>query len=331
VSSSRGAALFVVALPMLLGAASDEPKGNAAVAASSCVTCHSKLEGDAHAPLDAWAADVHAGAGLGCESCHGGDPSPAHADDSDAAMNPKKGFRPAPDRLHVPEFCGHCHADASFIKKYDPKARVDQLVEYRTSTHGRLNAKGDPVPATCIDCHGAHGIRPVSSPDSPAYATNSTPSTFARCHADAKRMAPTASDEPVRQHRRSVHAAALLERRDTAAPAQRLPREPRGRTAGRSLGGERLRASATAGKPPLFRRRSRRSSSTGSRSRSARLSRQSWDPAPHPSCSTAARHPRSKRARSRAWTLRRGARRPRGGRTEIGHLEGRSQASRRAR
>lgn len=219
-SPSRGAALFIIlALPMLLGAASDESKGNAAVAASSCVTCHSKLEGDAHAPLDAWAADVHADAGLGCESCHGGDPSPTHADDSDAAMDPKKGFRPAPDRLHVPDFCGHCHADASFMKKFDPKARVDQLVEYRTSTHGRLNAKGDPVPATCIDCHGAHGISPVSSPDSPAYATN-VPKTCARCHADAKRMAPYGI--PTNQYdnyRRSVHAAALLERRDTAAPA----------------------------------------------------------------------------------------------------------------
>jgi predicted CXXCH cytochrome family protein len=206
-------------LPLLLAAAPEAPKGNAAVAASSCVTCHAKLEGDVHAPLDAWATDVHAGAGLGCESCHGGDPAPAHADDPDAAMDPKKGFRPAPDRLHVPEFCARCHADASFMKKYDPKARVDQLVEYRASTHGRLNAKGDPVPATCIDCHGAHGIRPVSSPDSPAYAMN-VPKTCARCHADAKRMAPYGiPTDQYDTYRRSVHAAALLERRDTAAPA----------------------------------------------------------------------------------------------------------------
>jgi hypothetical protein len=170
-------------------------------------------------PVKDWPVDVHAAAGLGCESCHGGDPSPAHAQDALAAMDPKRGFVGAPDRLHIPEFCGRCHSDAAFMKQYDPKLRVDQLVEYRTSTHGRLNAKGDPVPATCIDCHGAHGVRPVTSPDSPAYATN-VPATCARCHADAKLMAPYGiPTTQYAEYRSSVHAAALLEQGDISAPA----------------------------------------------------------------------------------------------------------------
>ena len=186
---------------------------------SSCVACHAQLEGTLKGPVDSWGADVHGGAGLGCESCHGGDPAPSLSEDARAAMDPKRGYRPSPDRLHLAELCGGCHSNALFMKRYNPQMRVDQLTEYRSSVHGTLNRKGDPDAATCIDCHGTHGIRSVSSPESPAYATN-VPATCARCHSDAKKMArygiPTNQYE---EYRRSIHAGALLERGDTAAPA----------------------------------------------------------------------------------------------------------------
>jgi hypothetical protein len=105
------------------------------------------------------------------------------------------------------------------MRKYDPKARVDQLAEYRTSEHGKRNAQGDTAVATCIDCHGAHGIRPVSSPDSTAYAVN-VPLTCARCHSDATLMARYGlKANQYDEYRRSIHAAALIDRGDTAAPA----------------------------------------------------------------------------------------------------------------
>ena len=192
---------------------------SSARASSSCVTCHAGLEGDLAEPAKAWDPDVHRAAGLGCESCHGGDPSAVLKEDADAAMGAAKGFKPAPDRLAIAEFCGRCHADAAYMKTYNPKLRVDQLTEYRTSVHGKLNAKGDKTAATCIDCHGAHGIRPVSSPEAPVYASN-VPATCARCHADAARMAPYGiRTDQYELYRASVHGAALLERGDTAAPA----------------------------------------------------------------------------------------------------------------
>jgi len=211
VSGRFRAALVLAALAGALGAA--DPRS------ASCIACHGQLDGVLAQPATAWAADVHLAAGLGCVDCHGGDPAPGVGDDGDAAMSPAKGFRPKPDRLHVPDFCARCHGDAAFMKKYNPGARVDQLIEYRSSVHGKKNAAGDTVPATCIDCHGAHGIRPVAAPDSPVYATN-VPATCARCHADVAKMSPygiptTQFDE----YRRSVHGAALLERGDTAAPA----------------------------------------------------------------------------------------------------------------
>jgi hypothetical protein len=183
------------------------------------VSCHAKLDDALRAPVDGWRHDVHQEAGLACESCHGGDPAPALIDDPEAAMSAAAGFRPAPDRREIPEFCGKCHADADYMKRFDPQARVDQLAEYRTSRHGIRNAQGDPVPATCVDCHGAHGIRGVDSPDSPVYARN-VPGTCARCHADASVMgAYGISTDPYPDYMASVHAAALLDRADNAAPA----------------------------------------------------------------------------------------------------------------
>lgn len=186
---------------------------------SSCIACHRQLDDTLGSPLKDWAEDVHALAKLGCEACHGGDPSAALADDADAAMSEEAGFRGAPTRLEIPAFCGECHADAEFMKRYDPQLRTDQLAEYRTSVHGERNAKGDPVPATCVDCHGTHGIRPVSAPEAPVYATN-VPATCAKCHSDAEKMQPYGIPTDLyAKYSQSVHGVALLNRNDTAAPA----------------------------------------------------------------------------------------------------------------
>lgn len=187
--------------------------------ASSCLSCHSQLEEEMLAPATAWAHDVHAAAGLGCESCHGGDPSPSLAKDDEAAMTKEKGFHAPPGRLEVAGFCARCHSDAAYMKRFNPQIRVDQLAEYRTSVHGKRNAEGDSIPATCTDCHGAHGIRQVTSPESPVFATN-VPATCARCHGDAILMAPyEIPTDQYEAYSASAHAAALLDRGDVAAPA----------------------------------------------------------------------------------------------------------------
>lgn len=213
------------ALLLILGAgaviAAPEPGEEARETAvsSSCIACHAQMGDDLAEPTVRFGNDVHAEAGLGCESCHGGDPSHDFDEDAEAAMNPAKGFEPAPGRLEIAAFCARCHSDATFMKRYNPQARVDQLAEYLTSVHGQKNAAGDPVPAVCTDCHGVHGIRPVTSPDSPVYATN-VPNTCAHCHSDAAMMAPYGiPTNQLETYLRSMHAAALIERGDTAAPA----------------------------------------------------------------------------------------------------------------
>jgi len=191
---------------------------------SACIACHrAGDEARLRKPVAEWPNDVHAAAGLGCESCHGGDPKRVTGKSSDEtadlAMDPAKGFKPPPGRLEIPQFCARCHSDAAYMKRYNPQLRVDQLTEYRTSVHGKMNAAGDETPATCIDCHGFHGIRAVNNPASPVFATN-VPKTCGHCHADTTRMAPYKI--PTRQYSdylESVHASALLEGGDLGAPA----------------------------------------------------------------------------------------------------------------
>lgn len=218
--SRNAVCILSVAALLTLGsgiASAQTPAG--APPQSSCMACHMETDDPETGATVHWAADVHAEVGLGCPDCHGGNPSIEVAEEMEAAMDPAHGFESSPDRLGIAGFCARCHGDAVYMKTFNPQARVDQLAEYRTSTHGIRNAEGDPVPATCTDCHGVHGIRPVSSPESSVHATN-VPGTCGRCHASEETMAPYGiATTPNAEYERSVHAVALLQRGDVAAPA----------------------------------------------------------------------------------------------------------------
>jgi hypothetical protein len=197
---------------------------------SSCVACHSNKnlwDEKALAIVSGTHGGVHAAKGLSCHDCHGGNPDPALAEDAEAAMsktfkpNP---FRGAPRRTEIPAFCGRCHSDPVYMKRFNPSLRVDQEEEYWTSQHGKLLKHGDEKVATCVDCHGVHGILAPGNAESPVYPTH-VAETCARCHANAEHMKGRRMADgrplPIDQYarwRRSVHAAALLEKGDLSAP-----------------------------------------------------------------------------------------------------------------
>jgi hypothetical protein len=179
----------------------------------SCVTCHASLDGALAQPAKDYVSDVHHQAGLSCADCHGGNPK----DDSMDAMSPAKGFRGAPDKSKVPEFCGRCHSDGAYMRRYNPKLRTDQLSEYLTSVHGQRLKHGDPKVAACVDCHGVHNILAVADSRAPVFPTN-VATTCSRCHSDSKLMAeykiPT---DQAAHYEKSVHAK-ILAGGDTSAP-----------------------------------------------------------------------------------------------------------------
>jgi hypothetical protein len=179
----------------------------------SCVDCHAALEGKQGKPAKLFADDVHHQAGLRCADCHGGDPN----DDSMRAMSPAKGFRGAPKKTQVPEFCARCHSNIAYMHNFNPKMRADQLSQYLTSVHGKRLKQGDTKVAACVDCHGVHDILAASDTRAPAFSTN-VAATCARCHADSAYMKgykiPT---DQVARYQKSVHAQ-MLAQGDTSAP-----------------------------------------------------------------------------------------------------------------
>jgi predicted CXXCH cytochrome family protein len=205
-ASGRGhlvlAAVVIMSLPLSLSAQKN-----------SCLECHLSLDDELKAPAEGFAADIHNQFGLGCQDCHGGNPA---QDDIELAKD--RSFRGAPQKAKIPEFCGSCHSNSEYMKRFNPNLRVDQLTLYWTSRHGQLLEKGDTNGAVCTDCHGVHGIRPASFPKSPVFPWN-IPQTCGRCHSNAETM--KAYGIPVRQvddYKQSVHARALFEKKDLSAP-----------------------------------------------------------------------------------------------------------------
>jgi predicted CXXCH cytochrome family protein len=183
---------------------------------NSCVSCHSSLPDERLAkPAMDFDQDIHKQRGLSCTDCHGGDAKQA---DKSAAKSSLTGYTGKPAPGQIPAFCGKCHSDANLMKRFDPSLRVDQVQEYFTSIHGKRLQGGDLNVATCVSCHGIHGIRAVDDPQSKVFAPN-VAETCASCHSNAEKMGAygIAHDQFVK-YKASVHAAALYEKNDLSAP-----------------------------------------------------------------------------------------------------------------
>ena len=204
VSSARAAAVLAAILWWASRASAD-----------TCADCH-RLQDDPRLanPTRHFAQDIHAQRGLGCVGCHGGDGS----DPDITAMDPDKGFRGKPRRTAIAELCASCHANAAYMKRFNPQPYVFSVAEFRTSVHCKKIALGDLKVATCTDCHGVHGILPHKDPRSPVYATN-VPATCAHCHNAEYMKGRTVPTNQYHAYLGSVHGRALLEKGDLSAPA----------------------------------------------------------------------------------------------------------------
>lgn len=182
---------------------------------NSCVECHSSMDGALSDPVRLSKGDVHDARGLSCVDCHRGD---ATKDDMAAAMDRRKGFIGKPKPAEIPALCGRCHSNAEFMKTFNPGLRVDQEREYATSVHGTLLKGGDSKVATCISCHGNHGVRAVKDPLSKVYALN-VAETCGSCHGNADYMKSyNIPNDQFSKYKTSVHAKALYEKQDLSAP-----------------------------------------------------------------------------------------------------------------
>jgi len=188
--------------------------GRSAADDDACVLCHSELPAPLNAPVVAMQHDIHAQKGLTCADCHGGDATLMDM----SSMAPEKGFRGRPKAAEIPAFCGRCHADGAYMRRFDPRLPTDQLQQYWTSVHGQRLRQGDTKVATCVSCHGAHGVLAPDQAESRVFPAN-VPATCGGCHSNADYMAeygiPTDQES---RYRRSVHGDLLFVQRDFSAP-----------------------------------------------------------------------------------------------------------------
>jgi hypothetical protein len=219
---SRTLSISTLLLALLLPAAFPPTRAETA-AATSCEICHADPgwvgDEETAAVVEQVRASAHGEVGLSCHDCHGGNPDPALSEDMDAAMDPgfrESPFRPVPGRAELPSFCGGCHGDPQYMKRYRPDARVDQEREYWTSAHGLALRGGDTRVATCGDCHGVHELYRPDNPESSVHPAR-VAETCRDCHEDAELMAGSRLADgrplPLDQYsrwRRSVHGEALL-------------------------------------------------------------------------------------------------------------------------
>lgn len=192
-----------------------------------CLACHGNgevMEGDLawlHVTADDLADDIHWKKGIRCSDCHGGDSS---STDFREAHAEEAGYRTIESPADMPSFCGHCHSNMEYMRRFQPSPRIDQESEYWTSGHGqRLKEDKDDKVATCVSCHSHHGIRAVDDLQSPVFPTN-VAKTCGACHADKQLMAerqyngrPLGHDQ-LELWSASVHAEALLKNNDLSAP-----------------------------------------------------------------------------------------------------------------
>lgn len=205
-------ALMVVWILLAPGEAAAQklPEGN------SCVECHRGL-GDPRVtpPADKFPQDVHLAKGILCQDCHGGDPSNF---DPQGAMSRTKGFIGMPKHQAIPQLCGKCHSNATYMKKFNPTIRVDQVQEYYTSVHGKLLREADQKVATCINCHSVHNIRAIKDQQAWTYPAKVV-DTCGRCHGDPNYMKGyKVATDVVGKYKKSVHYEALTKKGDLSAP-----------------------------------------------------------------------------------------------------------------
>jgi hypothetical protein len=138
-----------------------------------------------------------------CADCHGGDRT---SDDMDIAMSKEKGFIGIPKGDRVVDVCLKCHADDGKMKKFNSKIDVAQFKLFKASVHGKSEI------ATCVTCHGAHGIKRASDPRSPVYPTSEI-RLCSKCHSDAnymKKFNPGLPTDQFEKYKTSVHGQRIL-------------------------------------------------------------------------------------------------------------------------
>jgi cytochrome c3-like protein len=117
---------------------------NAKIAAQvedNCIACHSRQKDRVGEVVSIYKTSTHGKMNIGCDGCHGGDPS-----QTEKARAHTGHFIARPDTNATLEMCGNCHRQP--------------LEFFKASRH--FVAKPNVKRLDCVECHGVHGIGAAS-------------------------------------------------------------------------------------------------------------------------------------------------------------------------
>ena len=218
--------------------AQDEPPAD-----NMCIQCHGTEEiWDANTrhlfvPAASLASDIHWQKGLLCQDCHGGD---ATTTDLRSAHAIEVGFHKINTPADIPNFCGRCHSDGEYMKKYRQDAPLDTVDKFWNSVHGQnlkkfAEMQKAAAPPAAAPTGGAEtpaaAAEGASSSVPPADATAAPPT-------DSATGAPAPSDPAIAPQAQAEPPADAAAPVDTTAAAAQAP-----------AGGDRRDASARRSRP----------------------------------------------------------------------------------
>jgi Cytochrome c554 and c-prime len=132
---------------------------------SRCADCHfANPRSVSRWHLSEWDHSAHGRAGVGCEKCHGGDPSTFEAFLAHQGILSSRNPASPVNRINLPKTCGACHPGP--------------FAAFQKSRHFELLREGDPDTPTCVTCHGNVGAFLLSPKSLYAECSN--------CHAAGK-------------------------------------------------------------------------------------------------------------------------------------------------
>jgi hypothetical protein len=142
---------------------------------SRCADCHIANEqtaapqwsGFALRHLHDWESSAHSRANVGCDKCHGGDPTTFEKFQAHMNMLPVTSPASPVNRVNLPRTCGACHSGP--------------FVAFQKSKHYELARAGDDRGPTCSTCHGEVAAYLLSP--------NSLANQCARCHGSGRPQA----------------------------------------------------------------------------------------------------------------------------------------------
>ena len=159
------------------------------VVETGCTTCHGDAdlwEGEtAHLLVKAedLAADVHWQKGIRCHDCHGGNAETINLRQAHAEED---GFRRIDSPTDVATFCGHCHSDLEYMRRYQPTIDSDPVAVFLKGIHGQhLQQAGPTDAASCLACHAKHAIGSTQDPASAIHPSQLS-ALCGHCHQEQR-------------------------------------------------------------------------------------------------------------------------------------------------